>query len=130
MSDDFIDPEEDLYPPRREPYEHVIEAADRAEPKREATHAMADTLTKARATLGRMWFDQERVDRWRKSVPGKFDVTVELGYVHGEVWFRAWNTQTPTIKLAEATRKPGDLGPLFSLLAQVTGVAWAGPAET
>jgi hypothetical protein len=109
--------------------EFVVAAADRAEPRLESTHAMADTLAKARATLGRMGFDQERVDRWRKNLPGQYDVTVELGYVHGEVWFRAWRTNAPSIKLSEATRKPDDLGPLFSLLAQVTGVAWAEPQE-
>lgn len=93
----------------------VVEAADRAEPKATTLDTMADTLRLARNWLELNGFKQLRIDRWGDG-NGMF---VELGYVHGEVWFVAWRSDG-TARVRAETRKPNDLGPMLDLIGEVS----------
>jgi hypothetical protein len=94
----------------------VVEAAHAAEPKLQATDDMAQTLVQARAWLAENEWQNVRVDRWTKN-----SLILELGYVHGEVWFRGWMAGAADIKIQEATRRTGDLTPLWRLIDEMMG---------
>lgn len=98
-----------------DPLVAVVRAADAAEPRRQTLDHMADTVRVAQDWLYEDGFRKVRVDRWEHPTDGMF---VELGYVHGEVWFRAWKG-SDTIRHSAETRKPGDIQPLVGLVHDV-----------
>lgn len=80
------------------------------------TPDMASTLMVAREWLRDNGWQNVRVDRWTKN-----SLLIELGYVRGEVWFRGWQAGSGDIKLAQATRRPGNLEPLWNLISEMEG---------
>lgn len=97
----------------------VVDAANEAEPKVQATAAMADTLAYAQDWLNEHNFKQVQLDRWDH--PTRW-VSIELGYAHGEVWFRGWKRQEketwPVTKMKTTTVHPNDLSALYLLIGQ------------
>lgn len=95
----------------------VVDAADEAEPKVQTTATMADTLAYAQEWLNERNFKQVQLDRWDHPD----GISIELGYAHGEVWFRGWKRQEkgswPATKIKTTTVHPNDLSALFLLIS-------------
>lgn len=98
--------------------QHVVDHANRMVPKRVGTEDMSDTLQYAQDWLTEHNFRRVQLDRWDH----ERGVSIELGFAHGEVWFRGWKRQAkeawPVTKIKTQTTYPGDLQPLHLLISQ------------
>lgn len=95
----------------------VVNASNAAEPQVAGTADMADTLKYAQSWLFDHGFNQVQLDRWDHD---NIKVSIELGYSHGEVWYRGWvrkdNESWPITKLKATSVHPNDLSPLVTLI--------------
>lgn len=98
--------------------EFVIEAADRVEPKITLEN-MSSTIGTAQAWLRSNGFGKVQLDRWDHPD----GTSIELGYAHGEVWYRGWNRVAgmdwPATKLKTASLHPHDMDPLRKLVEEL-----------
>lgn len=101
--------------------ERVIAAADEAEPRVAGTADMGPTLKSAQRFLADYGFKQVQIDRWDHDN----GCSVEMGYAHGEVWYRVWKRQEreqwPVYKLRAVSLHPNDLESLSEAIHQVMG---------
>lgn len=78
---------------------------------------MANTLGFAQDWLREHRFKQVQLDRWDHPE----GVSIELGYSHGEVWFRGWKRQEkeawPVNKIKATSLHPYDLSALYLLIS-------------
>lgn len=94
----------------------VVDAANEAVPKVAGTSDMAGTVQFAKNWLVEHHFNQIQVDRWDHDN----GISIEMGFVHGEVWWKVWfrveKEQWPIEKLRAFTVHPDDLEPLFRVI--------------